>query len=577
MAVTDIRWSEINYGIKEVIKSYRLPLLVKVTQGHFSGPDEDSLGQGQIVRFAQWQKIKRVKARDVRGRIITMPLSFGVPFGVVPYNMDTIRGKLTKLRHLQLKDLVRRYQLPQRVKISSKHFSRRELIIPGVDLISDTFDLVELYEEIVLQGNAINFGVLDETVLNIPLRNSEMEVIVGLGLVNGSQTNWDKLHASLTEKFNRKVRLPKIVDGKGVLIVHQIPSHRPRQKLQFNSGSEPVSAVVPPFETASVPRKEFRYKKRSEISSTGSTLTNRYRTAEKKPRRLIKVEDDELSIDGSETSSGLASPDGPMSPVFPLETSSENNAFSLGSPKEYYGDNTNFDEEVSSMHRPLSSPKTTQNPLLMYEGHDENGNIDANNYPEEDYAGSPKTTENPLQTYDRRHFEEGSTDSGHATWLTSGGSVVGDLLGDIATHFEQSYENTETPNMIQEYLHSVEQDTIVRNKHKRKVAQHSDLYTRGRREGRSVGREKLKYRSRSVQEFNITETPIEEADKARSMCDLDDNSPISRSTSLSRPKELFGTVAKINRFRPSLWSAGWAPQPDNRYNGQSIEDFIQTS
>lgn len=65
---------------------------------------------------------------------------------------------VTKLRHMQLKDLVRRYQLPQRVKISSKHFSRRELIIPGVDLISDSFDLVELYEEIVLQGNAINFG-----------------------------------------------------------------------------------------------------------------------------------------------------------------------------------------------------------------------------------------------------------------------------------------------------------------------------------------------------------------------------------------------------------------------------------
>lgn len=42
-----------------------------------------------------------------------------------------------------------------------------------------------------------------------------MEVIVGLGLINGSQTNWDKLHASLTEKFNRKVKLPKIVDGKG--------------------------------------------------------------------------------------------------------------------------------------------------------------------------------------------------------------------------------------------------------------------------------------------------------------------------------------------------------------------------
>lgn len=48
MAVTDIRWSDNIYGIKEVINQYNLPLLVKVTQGHFSGPDEDSLSQGQV-------------------------------------------------------------------------------------------------------------------------------------------------------------------------------------------------------------------------------------------------------------------------------------------------------------------------------------------------------------------------------------------------------------------------------------------------------------------------------------------------------------------------------------------------
>lgn len=48
MAVSDVKWSDNIYSIKEVIHTYRLPLLVKVTQGHFTGPDEDSLSQGQV-------------------------------------------------------------------------------------------------------------------------------------------------------------------------------------------------------------------------------------------------------------------------------------------------------------------------------------------------------------------------------------------------------------------------------------------------------------------------------------------------------------------------------------------------
>lgn len=88
------------------------------------------------------------------------------------------------------------------------------LSIPQPSTIISPLAYVQVFSS--MHATILHFpGNLDETPLNIPLRNSEMEVVIGLGLKQGTQTEWDALHAGLTERFNRKVRLPKIVDGKG--------------------------------------------------------------------------------------------------------------------------------------------------------------------------------------------------------------------------------------------------------------------------------------------------------------------------------------------------------------------------
>lgn len=137
----------------------------------------------------------------------------------------------------------------------------------------------------------------------------------------------------------------------GILIVHQVPSSNQRQL------SSPGSEYS--YGEASIPSRETRYKKRLDTQSVGSTLPNRYRTNEKKQRRLVKVDEDNLSFDGSETSSGIASPDGARSPVFPPDFSPSGDNFFLGEGKvltRLQGDHririTQSDDEakMSSVH-----------------------------------------------------------------------------------------------------------------------------------------------------------------------------------------------------------------------------------
>ncbi|XP_071854511.1 uncharacterized protein [Apostichopus japonicus] len=384
-----------------------------------------------------------------------------------------------------------------------------------------------------------------------------MQVIIGLGLTKGSQTEWDALHAGLTEKFNRKVKLPKIVDGKGVLIVHQVPANDQRQLSSPHETGELYGT--------SVPRKEPRYKKRLETPSIGSTLPNRYRTNEKKTRRLIKVDDDNLSWDGS-VSSGIASPDGARSPVFPQDLSPTSDNFTLrrgyynpSSPTrrssgEYSPGRSSDDifnlgdrEQYPDYSRMILN---TSRSYDMNEGHDDGG-MDLHPA-REDYPGYPKTTQNPMM--EKPMFEEGSMDSGNATWYNSGESTMGDTGEYSTTAGPFGQKNTERPQMIQEYLHSVGRDTMVRNKHV--ASDNKNLYLKSKMNTNSNRGGNVRYKSRSVQDFNVADTPRNDAFKARSMYDLDDD----EASTLSRPRDLFGTVAKISGFRPSLWSPGWGNQ-----------------
>ncbi|PIK45247.1 hypothetical protein BSL78_17891 [Apostichopus japonicus] len=218
-----------------------------------------------------------------------------------------------------------------------------------------------------------------------------------------------------------------------VLIVHQVPANDQRQLSSPHETGELYGT--------SVPRKEPRYKKRLETPSIGSTLPNRYRTNEKKTRRLIKVDDDNLSWDGS-VSSGIASPDGARSPVFPQDLSPTSDNFTLR--RGYYNPSSptrrssgeyspgRSSDDIFNLGDREQHPDysrtilNTSRSYDMNEGHDDGG-MDLHPA-REDYPGYPKTTQNPMM--EKPMFEEGSMDSGNATWYNSGESTMGDT-GDI--------------------------------------------------------------------------------------------------------------------------------------------------
>ncbi|XP_054756697.2 uncharacterized protein LOC129262582 [Lytechinus pictus] len=209
-----VSWSPETYNMRELMTYCKTPIIAMVKQGHCSLREEDSLSQGQVIRIARIHTQNRVVAKDAKDRLISIPLSFPLDFEVMPKNKSgSIRGTFRKLKRMQLTDLVRNYQLPHKVKLPND-LRHNDIVLNliGIDLLSGPIDLQQLEEEVYLQGNAVNFGELDTTVLNIP-DHSDLEVSLALGPQPGRESQFKKLQNKLADKVAKDVRFGGAVDA----------------------------------------------------------------------------------------------------------------------------------------------------------------------------------------------------------------------------------------------------------------------------------------------------------------------------------------------------------------------------
>ncbi|XP_033104219.1 uncharacterized protein LOC117106851 [Anneissia japonica] len=172
-----IVWSKRAYMLDELLSSHRFPLIVQVVRGHYGSEDTDSLGMGQILRIHRKQRRKRVIAvEDGRGRRLSIPRDFNIPFERLPVKRET-RGQL-------LDEILCDHQLPIKVQFSRQ--AKLDYYVDSDVMVDENFGTLtieHIYDEMTLQGNAINFGVLDYAIIDIPaylkLEFSKAEGILG--------------------------------------------------------------------------------------------------------------------------------------------------------------------------------------------------------------------------------------------------------------------------------------------------------------------------------------------------------------------------------------------------------------
>ncbi|XP_072042456.1 uncharacterized protein [Amphiura filiformis] len=186
-AMKYVAWSEKAQTCKDVMANHPAPLLVRVEQGYCSEEDGDSLGQGQIIRVQKWLTQQRVIAKDTGGRHFSFPVQFPVPFEVSSEKKRT----LLKKRVRSLADIVRNFTLPKTVMMKIDNDKPSEYAIAAA-FGSEPLELLRIHEDVYLHGNAVNYGSIDPTVINIPIHVS-LELKVGKGLDNGDLTEWNQL------------------------------------------------------------------------------------------------------------------------------------------------------------------------------------------------------------------------------------------------------------------------------------------------------------------------------------------------------------------------------------------------
>ncbi|XP_071954334.1 uncharacterized protein [Antedon mediterranea] len=196
----NIAWSKRAYTLNELLNSYKFPLIVQVVRGHYGSEDTDSLGMGQIVRIHRKQTQKRVIAvEERRGRRISIPRDYSIPFELVPVRRET--------RPRTLDEILCDHVLP--VKVQFSRHMKLEYHVDNQVMIDEDFGTMvieEIYDEPYLQGNAINFSVLDNDIIDITaylrLEFTIAEGLLGDDTRNLFKTMCDDLDSVVEEKID---------------------------------------------------------------------------------------------------------------------------------------------------------------------------------------------------------------------------------------------------------------------------------------------------------------------------------------------------------------------------------------
>ena len=68
-----LAWSKDEHSLSDFVKTFSLPQLVKVEQGHLGNDEETSLSAGQIMTLQSMRKVDTIVAKDIRKRTVYIP------------------------------------------------------------------------------------------------------------------------------------------------------------------------------------------------------------------------------------------------------------------------------------------------------------------------------------------------------------------------------------------------------------------------------------------------------------------------------------------------------------------------
>ncbi|ESP02652.1 hypothetical protein LOTGIDRAFT_237883 [Lottia gigantea] len=178
----------------------KLPLLMIVTIGNYADTDLETFSGDQTFRLAHISRQKRVIARDIKGRYLTIPANF-------PMKFRTVRGRKNVGDVQTLARILEDNELPCIVQFAAS--AKAEFKIGANNTKCFNFGnivLTEIYDEKYFLANCVDSaGMMLERVVLVPLYVKEISVAAVNGIMNGDEQDFKNFQIGLNkaaEKFH---------------------------------------------------------------------------------------------------------------------------------------------------------------------------------------------------------------------------------------------------------------------------------------------------------------------------------------------------------------------------------------
>ncbi|XP_046350961.1 uncharacterized protein LOC124131620 isoform X2 [Haliotis rufescens] len=203
MKMLQFETNEEDYPMPEFFDRYskKMPIFAIVTQGCLGLNDLETFAAEQPLFCHNYEKQRRVVARDSRGRTISIPEEYPIKFKIV-ISRNKVGPEQT------MKQILLENKLPVQVRFAAPSNiafyvgSDRQ---KAKDL--SNLALSHIYEETYILANGVYGRSVDMSVLVVPLYLSDLHVSTVKGVVGMGEEEWKTMYAQLKQSL-KDVKIP---------------------------------------------------------------------------------------------------------------------------------------------------------------------------------------------------------------------------------------------------------------------------------------------------------------------------------------------------------------------------------
>ncbi|XP_077990283.1 uncharacterized protein LOC144444657 [Glandiceps talaboti] len=222
-----IKWSKKNYNLRDFLKEFDLPQIVKFSCGWLGNDEHETISGGQVMRMAKKFAQERVIATDQNGRHISIPRNYEFRFYI-------LSGKTNLDKSYTIDEILKNCSLPQTIQLA--HEDRIDVMVndrkkAGLGILT----LLETHSITYLAGNSMqqNSIMPQPTILPIYI---QVEVMVAKGLLNGTKKDWTEFKQARTRLVERDVIFNPDVGNDDISIYGTVDVEETRRKSRKNKG-----------------------------------------------------------------------------------------------------------------------------------------------------------------------------------------------------------------------------------------------------------------------------------------------------------------------------------------------------